>query len=166
MAKCKNYHEIVFKLEFLCLKSIGLARFMETTEAIKMANAAFYRAMESGVLEKMTDLWAHEDYVKCVHPGWDLIVGWHRVRESWEQLFAGEQRMRVSPTNVYVFYSGDLAWVTCTENITVFQDTDFDTVQAVATNLFIERQGKWLMIQHHASIIPMLVADTETDIIQ
>ena len=139
---------------------------MEIIESIKSANTAFYRAIESGLVERMEELWAHEDYVRCVHPGWDVVMGWSRVRQSWEQIYAGGQKMRISPTEVSIQVSGDFAWVTCTENITIFQDTNFDTVQAIATNLFMQRQGRWLLVHHHASPIPMLVPDTESDTIQ
>jgi len=67
---------------------------------VEQANAAFYRALESGVLERMEEVWAHDDWVRCVHPGWEMIVGWPRVRESWEMIFEGGQRMRASPSDV------------------------------------------------------------------
>jgi ketosteroid isomerase-like protein len=139
---------------------------MEIIETIKSANTAFYRAIESGSVERMEELWAHEDYVRCIHPGWDVVTGWAKVRQSWEQIFADGQKMRISPTEVSVFFSGDFAWVACTENITIFEDTNFDTVQAIATNLFQQRKGKWLLVHHHASPIPMLVPDSESDTIQ
>jgi len=48
---------------------------------VEEANTAFYRALESGMLERMDDVWAHEDWVRCVHPGWDLLTGWIRVKQ-------------------------------------------------------------------------------------
>jgi ketosteroid isomerase-like protein len=139
---------------------------MTSDLSIEEANGAFYRAIESNDLERMGEVWAHEDWVKCVHPGWEMISGWRRVRESWSRIFEDGQRMRISPSSVSVYRSGDFAWVTCLENITVFEETSFDSVQAVATNLFIYRQGRWLMVHHHASPIPMIVADNSSDIIQ
>jgi hypothetical protein len=59
-----------------------------------------------------------------------------------------------------------LAWVICTENITIFNDSSFDSAQAVATNLFIRREGRWLMVHHHASPIPVIIPDDSSDIIQ
>ena len=134
--------------------------------SIEEANAAFYRAIESLDLERMTEVWAHESWVKCVHPGWEMISGWRRVRDSWSRIFEDGQRMRISPSAVSVNTEGDFAWVTCLENITVFEEASFDSVQAVATNLFIRRQGRWLMVHHHASPIPMIVADNSSDTIQ
>jgi len=133
---------------------------------VEQANAAFYRALESSVLERMEEVWAHEDWVRCVHPGWEMIVGWLRVRESWEMIFEGGQRMRASPSEVWVQIRGDMAWVTCLENITVFGESSFDSAQAAATNLFMRRDERWLMVHHHASPIPMVVPDASSDVIQ
>ena len=134
--------------------------------SVEEANATFYRAIESNDIELMDEVWAHEAWIKCVHPGWEMISGWRRVRESWSRIFEDEQRMRISPTAVSVQVEGDFAWVTCLENITVFEETSFDSVQAAATNLFIRRDGRWLMVHHHASPIPMIVADNSSDTIQ
>lgn len=135
-------------------------------QAVEAANLAFYRALESQQIELIDELWAHESWVRCVHPGWDVISGWQRVRESWLRVFEGGHKMRVSPTDIFVQVEGSLAWVTCTENITVFDSTSFDTAQAAATNLFIRRNGRWLMVLHHASPIPMIVPDTSSNTIQ
>lgn len=139
---------------------------MESNEAIKSANLAFYKAIEAGVIERMEEVWWHSENARCVHPGWALLVGWSRIRAAWEQIFASAEKMRISPADVYIHRSGEVAWVTCIENITVFEEASFDTVQAVATNLFIEQAGRWLMMHHHASPIPMLLADSESDTIQ
>lgn len=134
--------------------------------SVEQANAAFYRALESGMIERMDEVWAHEDWVRCVHPGWDMLTGWGRVHESWMMIFEGGQKMRASPSEVWVSISSDFAWVTCTENITVFNEASFDSAQAAATNLFVRRGGRWLMVHHHASPIPLIVPDTASDIIQ
>jgi hypothetical protein len=134
--------------------------------SVEQANAAFYRALESNVIERMDEVWMHEAWVRCVHPGWDLLVGWQRVRESWLMIFEGGQKLRASPSEVWVSIIGDLAWVTCTENITVFNEVSFDSAQAAATNLFMRSNDQWLMIHHHASPIPIIVPDNATDIIQ
>jgi ketosteroid isomerase-like protein len=141
---------------------------MSTEEkiSVEQANTAFYRALESGVIERMDDVWAHDAWIRCVHPGWDILTGWNQVRESWVMIFEGGQKMRASPSDVWVHLSGDLAWVICTENITIFNDSSFDSAQAVATNLFIRREGRWLMVHHHASPIPVIIPDDSSDIIQ
>ena len=39
------------------------------------ANAAFYRAFESLDVKRMEEVWLRAPYIKCVHPGWGLLVG-------------------------------------------------------------------------------------------
>jgi ketosteroid isomerase-like protein len=134
--------------------------------SVEQANTAFYRALESGVIERMDEAWAHDSWVRCVHPGWDMLTGWNQVRESWVMIFEGGQKMRASPSDVWVYVSGDFAWVICTENITIFNESSFDSAQAAATNLFIRRDGRWLMVHHHASAIPVIVPDDSSDTIQ
>jgi ketosteroid isomerase-like protein len=139
---------------------------IEDRQEVEAVNLAFYRALEAQEIERLEELWAHENWVRCVHPGWDLIAGWTRVRESWVRIFEGGQKMRVQPTDITIRIEGSLAWVTCTENITVFDNASFDTAQAAATNLFVRRDGRWLMVHHHASAIPMIVPDASSDTIQ
>jgi hypothetical protein len=74
--------------------------------------------------------------------------------------------MRVHPTEVWTQVAGEFAWITCIENITLFNDESFDTAQAVATNLFVFRGGRWLMAHHHTSLIPMIVNEADGETIQ
>jgi ketosteroid isomerase-like protein len=139
---------------------------MDEKKAIEEMNARFYRAIESGDIEQVDEVCAHEEWVKCVHPGWEIISGWSRVRESWRRIFAGGQKMRISASDVSVHVFGDLAWLTCTENITVFYDSSFDSTQAAATNLFLRREDQWVLVHHHASPIPVILPDSATDTVQ
>jgi ketosteroid isomerase-like protein len=133
---------------------------------VKAANQEFYKTLDTASLEAMDQIWLHEDWVRCVHPGWDVLTGWKEVRESWDRIFQGDQKMRVSTDEVSVCPIGDVALVTCVENIMIFQGADFDSMQAIATNIFINRDGRWLMAHHHASAIPVIMPDSATDTIQ
>jgi ketosteroid isomerase-like protein len=46
---------------------------------------------------------------------------------------------------------GDLAWVTCTENILSETDGRVGVTSILATNLFERADGGWRMVHHHAS---------------
>jgi|HubBroStandDraft_6_1064221.scaffolds.fasta_scaffold26587_3 ketosteroid isomerase-like protein len=133
---------------------------------IQETNTEFYKALESQSVDRMERVWMHEAWVSCVHPGWDMILGWDGVREAWQKIFDGNQKMRVSPDDVNVRSSGDVAWVTCIENITVFQEGRFDSMQAIATNIYLNMDDDWKLIHHHASPIPVVMADTATDTVQ
>ncbi|MGH8338652.1 MAG: nuclear transport factor 2 family protein, partial [Gammaproteobacteria bacterium] len=80
-------------------------------DAVLAANAAFYRAFESLNLTRMEAVWLHAAHVKCVHPGWGLLVGWGPVMESWQRIFANTVALQFSLTALRVEIIGDLAWV-------------------------------------------------------
>lgn len=50
---------------------------------VTVANQKFYEAFESLDIARMDDVWAHQDYVTCIHPGWTIRSGWPAVRDSW-----------------------------------------------------------------------------------
>jgi ketosteroid isomerase-like protein len=103
----------------------------------------------------MDRVWLHDDDVKCIHPGWELLSGWEEVRESWARIFQNTARMQVAISNVEVQIHADVAWVVCNENITSTTESGFDTALLLATNIFLRRGENWLMIHHHASPIPV-----------
>jgi ketosteroid isomerase-like protein len=118
---------------------------------VEGANARFYRAFEALDLRAMDEVWAHGPHVKCVHPGWPLLTGWESVRASWEAIFSNTQEMSFTLTDVCVTDVGDLAWVTCTENILSETDGRVGVTSILATNLFERADGGWRMVHHHAS---------------
>lgn len=120
---------------------------------VEAANARFYRAFESLDLDEMEAVWAKGEHVKCIHPGWALLGGWDAVRASWEAIFKNTAEIRFSLTDVAVHVDGNLAWVTCTENILSQVRGNISVTSVLATNLFERTGGRWLMIHHHASHI-------------
>ncbi len=134
---------------------------------VEQANERFYRALENSDLEEMSDVWLHEEWVKCVHPGWDLIIGWGKIRESWDRIFTNSTGMRVSATEIEITLEGDFALVSCYENIALFIDNVSAPVSArtTATNLFKRVDGRWRMIHHHASSVPNAPMVTESNTI-
>jgi ketosteroid isomerase-like protein len=121
------------------------------------ANRAFYRAFADGDLRAMEAVWSHGAHVRCVHPGWAMLEGWERVRESWSRILNGpDGELGITVDDVQVRAHGDVAWVACVERLVA---ADLDT-KMIATNVF-ERDaaGAWRMVQHHAS--PILTQDHE-----
>ena len=115
------------------------------------ANARFYRAFEALDIHEMDRVWAHGPHVKCVHPGWPLLTGWDAVRESWDTIFTNTEEMRFTLSNVSAAVGGDLAWVTCTENILSEVAGRVSVTAILATNLFERSAGGWRLVHHHAS---------------
>ena len=123
-------------------------------EAVRDANSRFYAAFESLDLSAMEALWAHDDAVQCVQPGWDLLLGWEEVRDRWARIFAGAKRVRIALSSVWVRVEGNVGWVACMVRITTAFADGFDEATVQATNIFIHRDGEWLLAAHHASPLP------------
>ena len=128
---------------------------------VEEANAAFYRAFESLDISQMDGVWSHGPSVRCIHPGWCLLSGWEAVRQSWEAIFRSGQEMRFSISDPDVHAEGDLAWVTCTENILSHTRGQIAVTRLIATNVFERVGGEWRMIHHHAS--HMLASEPPSD---
>lgn len=120
-------------------------------EAVLAANAAFYEAFESLQTARMEAVWLQAPYIKCVHPGWGLLVGWGPVMESWARIFENTLAMRFTLADVHVDGGSDLAWVVLTEHIETTQRDGKVAAAVQATNLFERRDGRWLLVHHHAS---------------
>lgn len=116
--------------------------------AVRAANRAFYAAFEARDLDAMSDLWAHDDRVVCVHPGWAELRGWASVASSWAALFDGPQHLQFIITGEHLVLAGDVAWVSCEENLLSGEGSG--TVAAL--NLFARDDGgRWRMLAHHGA---------------
>jgi ketosteroid isomerase-like protein len=124
-------------------------------EAVTKANQAFYEAFESLDIAKMDRVWAHQEYVTCVHPGWGIRSDWPEVRDSWVLIFNNTFSMKFELTEVMVQVAGDMAWVICMENIINQQADEAQQVKVLATNLFERIGDEWLLIHHHGSAVMM-----------
>jgi len=123
----------------------------ERIEEVTRANQEFYHAFESLDIGRMDRIWAQQEYVTCIHPGWTLRIGWPAVRDSWVLIFNNTFSMKFDLTEIQVQVAGDVAWVICTENITSRQGEATQESRVLATNLY-ERVGEqWKIIHHHGS---------------
>ncbi len=123
---------------------------------VEAANDRLYAAFESGDLDEMSSLWVDgplASIARCIHPGSDVIVGREGILRSWALLMANTNYLQFIVTGTDTVVDGDLAVVTCTENV-LSSDGDDDPLgagRALATNAFIRVEGRWLMWLHHAS---------------
>jgi len=123
-------------------------------EEVRAANQRFYAAFESLDIAEMEAVWAHDDAVECVQPGWELLLGWDEVRGSWARIFANYKRVRIALGCIWVRIEGRVAWVACTEHITTAFADGFDEANVQATNIFVRGENGWLLVAHHASPLP------------
>jgi len=122
-------------------------RFSSDVVAVEQANLRFYRAFESGDMERMKSLWSKGDHVKCIHPGAGCVSGREDVMASWEVVLRGIT-IDIKVLDVQVHSLGSCAFVTCVEDV----DAGESKGKLVATNIFeLESDGEWYMVHHHAS---------------
>jgi ketosteroid isomerase-like protein len=126
-------------------------RLQTDEEEVLTANRTFYTALHDLDISLMTQVWLHADWVKCLHPGWNLLVGWDDVRGSWEEIFRSTEQMMVSISRPLVHVAGDVAWISCLEDVTTAYHKDFSAALVEATNIFLRYQGRWRMVHHHTT---------------
>ncbi|GGT70617.1 nuclear transport factor 2 family protein [Streptomyces lateritius] len=140
------------------------------TEAVEAANTAFYEAMERGDFEEVSDLWLDDGAtpISCVHPGWPVLSGRGEVLRSYALIMANTEYIQFFLTDVKVSLAGDVAVVTCTENILSGGPAE-DGAElgplvgqlVVATNVFRRTSEGWRIWSHHGS--PVLTESEEEE---
>lgn len=133
---------------------------MSAENQVLAANRRFYTALENLDLDGMESVWLPENWVACVHPGWEMLTGWEYIRESWARIFENTRRMKLGISHVTVRVEAGTAWVNCIEQVTSSFETGFSTGRVQATNIFVKRNGEWYLVQHHASPIPSAEEET------
>jgi ketosteroid isomerase-like protein len=124
-------------------------------------NAALYEAFERADVDRMERVWddVAPDAVVCVHPGWPMLRGREQVLRSWSAVMAGTEYIQFFLTDVRVHVRGDVAVVTCTENVLTGSIASGGAGAAVATNVFRRREDGWKLQVHHAGpLLPELEA--------
>ncbi|MFF0434695.1 nuclear transport factor 2 family protein [Streptomyces sp. NPDC004327] len=138
--------------------------------AVEAANTAFYEAMEQGDFDTITDLWLDDGAtpVSCVHPGWPVLSGRGDVLRSYALIMANTDYIQFFLTDVEISLAGDVALVTCTENILSGGPAE-DGAElgplvgqlVVATNVFRRTPEGWKVWSHHGS--PVIPENDGTD---
>jgi uncharacterized protein (TIGR02246 family) len=130
---------------------------------VEEANTALYEALESADVDRMAAVWddVEPDALVCVHPGWPMLRGRAHVLRSFSAIMAGTPYIQFFLTDVQVAVTGDVAVVTCTENILTAVEESGSSGEVVATNVFVRRGDEWKLQAHHGS--PVLGTLEEVD---
>ena len=123
--------------------------------SVTAANEAFYNAVESGDIDLLRAVWTRGPDAVCVHPGAGPIHGTGPVLRSWSLIMANTEYIQFFLTDVDVTVTGDVAAVTCTENIlTADQGAAagaFAGGKAQALNVFTRSTDGWRLWIHQAA---------------
>jgi ketosteroid isomerase-like protein len=132
----------------------GRAQPPSDEQAIKAANQAFYAAASARDLAQMEAVWAHEPYVRAIHPtNMHVDAGWEAVRLGWQKLFGSFTEIEVSMPEPDLRVGDDLAWVTGAEAFRARRSSGEAVVATLLATSVFERSGdRWLMVHHHVSV--------------
>jgi ketosteroid isomerase-like protein len=127
--------------------------------AVRAANDELYAAFEAADLDRMEQLWVTGPYAAsavCVHPGWPALRGRDEVLRSWAVIMANTAYIQFFLTDIEVELAGDLAVVSCAENILTAVGDEAESSalaggKVVATNVFRRTGGRWRLWLHHGS---------------
>ena len=117
------------------------------------AENAFYDALESADLDAMMAVWADDEEIVCVHPGWPRLAGQDQVREGWRRIFSGSPKMRVQLSQQVAVSEVMVAVHSVHESITLAGEKGAQA-PVVATNVYLRTAAGWRMVAHHGSVVP------------
>ena len=100
-------------------------------------------------------MWKHDENVICVHPGWELLIGWFSNGKAKNIIFQNTEVIKFNITNpkVKLFDNGGIGIVVCQENIETSDNGQKDRIGVITTNIFERYANRWLMIHHQGSSI-------------
>ena len=122
-------------------------------EEILKNNVEFYDAFERLSIDMMDNVWKHDENVICVHPGWELLVGWLAIRESWIMIFQNTEMIKFNITNPKVRLFDNNGIIVCQENIESSINGRQEKIGIIATNIYERYKGRWLLIHHQGSYL-------------
>lgn len=120
---------------------------MSDHNAVLFANAAFYAAFAGRDAKAMEQVWSKDKPISCTHPGWQPLVGRDEVLQSWRSILGNNSSPEISCRQERTALYGDVAVVTCLEQIT---DGHGNDEFLTATNVFVRSGSIWTMVHHQA----------------
>lgn len=130
-------------------RMLGAEKDEEEVRKVTLGFYAALNAMFTGETGPMEEVWSHADDVTYMGPFGEYLLGWKKVRESWEKQADMKMKGKVEPEEMRVTAGEDLAVTQTYEKGTVYPSGKPLKVSIRATNLFRKENGKWKMIGHH-----------------
>jgi ketosteroid isomerase-like protein len=122
--------------------------------AVRSANRAFYEALSAGSIEGIAAACAQDEDVTVLHEASKAVaVGWPAVLQTWKDVpFDAFAQLSVEMVGEVVKVRGPFAWVAGLEKVRgIMKDGGAFSFTALGTNIYEKRDGRWLIVHHHAS---------------
>jgi len=129
------------------------AQQISDVDRVNAASQVFIAAIAARDIRAMDKVWAHEPYATFIGPlSTIVVVGWEGVRKAWQMRFGQFDRVTTSLAESHVRTNGKVAWAVGIEKVQLLRkDGKILSFDAFVTNVFEERDGRWLMVSHQAT---------------
>jgi hypothetical protein len=141
------------------LLSIGVGARAQTdagVAAVTAANNAYYSALSTLDPAAMEKAWARESYIANVGPFAKTIqIGSSAVQDNFKTFVPSVAQLVVKPSDTQVRINGDVAWTIGRETAVGKLKNDASlSGENFVSNVFEKKDGRWLMVLHHAQRVP------------
>jgi uncharacterized protein (TIGR02246 family) len=122
-------------------------------QAIRTANEGYYAALSHRDAASLDKMWDRDGKVFNIFGVSKApMIGWESVKSGYDDLFKRFVELSVELTEPFIRQNGDRAVVIGVETQKVkLSSGESASAQLPATNVFVKRDGRWLMIHHHSS---------------
>jgi ketosteroid isomerase-like protein len=127
---------------------------------VSAANNAFYAALSALDAAAMEKVWAHEPYVTSIGPANKAVTtGWVALQDGYKSFMACTAptiaQVMNKPVDTQVHINGNVAWVVGRGTYErTMKDGTSNAGENFMTNVFEKKEGRWLMVSHHAQRVP------------
>lgn len=137
---------------------LAMPAWADDRSDVLAANHAFDAAVSARNIDALDPLCSHDDGVMLIPPAGKVpLFGWLAVRKSWaEGTFARYSELSVTMADPSIRVNGNTAVVVGIETVRGKRTSngEMNEFSALTTNVFEKRDGRWLMVHHHASRVP------------
>ena len=116
------------------------------------AESAFYQAFEHLDSALMAEVWSGTSNSLCIHPGGELLRGRAEILRSWAAIFSNARPPSIVVRLLQRFERPGIAVHLVEELIRPKRNSSTEGTRVFATNIYLEQNAGWNMIEHHASI--------------
>ena len=131
------------------------AQLTSDVEGVNAASQVFIAAISARDIGAMDKVWAHEPYTTFIGPlSTTVVVGWDGVRKAWEMRFSQFDRVTITVSESHIRTNANAAWAVGIEKVELLRKNgDKLSFDAFVTNVFENRDGRWLLVSHQATPI-------------
>jgi ketosteroid isomerase-like protein len=135
----------------------ALAQEAASYKEVKAANDSYYAALSALDMPMMEKVWARSLEVTNIAPPVRPVAsrGWETIKKNYEGFWSTLETITVSMEQPTITVQGQFAWIYGVEKAQrKLKNGQSQTGSNMGTSIFINRDGRWLMIFHQAAALP------------